>query len=1100
MDTPMTRAGMRVAIFVTNASGTYGGGRLAAFLLAQCLARAGAAVSFVTNAKPVFYDDLKHFGHPGRVAVFLSKDFHTALPAGAFDITIIIPGQSQDRQFYIGARGFARRRGARLVLFNFETPNWFNSHSPAARSEDMWLEWRRCIEDGCLVLSNSAQSMRFAQRYYCSHPQTTAFNYWHQPINVRALARVEPQFRENRVVCFVRARDPHKGGQDLIDALSDDLRGWTLSLIVGSAKLDEEYHEAILAAARRHQIGVEVKPLLSDTDKFVELKRARMLVYPSRFEGYGIPPIEALSAATPCVCYDLPVFREVCGDALITAAPGDIEGLRAGIRQVIASTPEDWNHLPQHVASVASILHCGQAALAALQTYLNTPPPNTSPAIAAPRSQRPTPQLVHVSSARLDPAGFLEVRGWSPLRERSQLVAAADGTVLGEVTRGLPRQDVLDKNPWLGTPDCGFVLCRPFRTDGKEVSVTVSALGPDGTLFDSATRRFVVAEIRKPAEKPDPAMYQRGGVKFSRESDASFVQGWIATSKPILQLEAFAGSQRLWLQRGRTRPDVMAKLEGFPQQAPGFAAHLSAEHLAALDAAGQVSLVTTTRNGVFVERLKVKWEDTPPGVPELPPALPEDARPDALPLVANVRKVTYDEYGVLEFEGYVLAAPRVDVMKFWMGDVFLGEGAPDRLYLNIFEKNRAYGDAFCGFHFTGRAIGLSPEEAPYRVEFCYGEEVAHTVTGTAQLTRRAAAALQTDAALWPPDFLESDTRPPVVALVVEDAGFLEAAAGAAPRALLAHLRGTGHEVLIILHGNPHRFADALPRWRAMSDAVVLVNPLSPVPGAAPLPHAEWNRSSPALQAVLAALAERMRRLAAVVVQRPALAPALYALPDRGPVPMVLEDAAEAALPWPAASPPMTRLLGPAQGGNALPLGLDVAGIAAQVAPVAGPGPDGAAWLVLNGLGTAADLLPQAAAMAAEAASAAGLQFGVVVDAAPLEPAESIRARLGLPPRAEPFWPAWLAAMPAGTVRAVLETGAATPGPVEAIALCRGLPLALSDELAPAGMSRPWPRLGFAALLAAGLARQPVASLAAPYAALDEWLARQARLTPLMAAE
>ena len=38
---------MRVAIFVTNAPGNYGGGRLAAYVLAQCLARAGADVAFV---------------------------------------------------------------------------------------------------------------------------------------------------------------------------------------------------------------------------------------------------------------------------------------------------------------------------------------------------------------------------------------------------------------------------------------------------------------------------------------------------------------------------------------------------------------------------------------------------------------------------------------------------------------------------------------------------------------------------------------------------------------------------------------------------------------------------------------------------------------------------------------------------------------------------------------------------------------------------------------------------------------------------------------------------------------------------------------------
>ena len=51
------------------------------------------------------------------------------------------------------------------------------------------------------------------------------------------------------------------------------------------------YHRAALAAAERYGLSLEIKHLVSDAQKFIELKRARFLLYPSRFEGYGIPPI-----------------------------------------------------------------------------------------------------------------------------------------------------------------------------------------------------------------------------------------------------------------------------------------------------------------------------------------------------------------------------------------------------------------------------------------------------------------------------------------------------------------------------------------------------------------------------------------------------------------------------------------------------------------------------------------------------------------------------------------------------------------------------------------------------------------------------------------
>ncbi len=711
---PAASSPLRVAIFVTNAAGTYGGGRLAGFLLAQCLARAGVAVSFVSNAKPVFFEELKQFGAPGQVAFFWSRDFHTGLPPGGFDAVVVIPGQSQERQFYMGARGFARRRGARLVLFNFETPNWFNSHSPAARSEDLWLEWRRCIEDGCLVLSNSAQSMRFAEAYYVSHPATTRFGFWHQPVNLVALAAVAPQYREDRAVCFVRARDPHKGGQDLIDLLSADLAGWTLSLIVGSAKLDEGYRAAIEARARRLGIGVEVRALPTDREKFVELKRARMLIYPSLFEGYGIPPIEALAAGTPCVCYDLPVFREVCGEALITAAPGDVEGLRAGVRRVIASRPGDWAHLPNAVAAVGSIEACGIAALQSIRQYLD------DPGTPAPHPHtRTAPPLGRIDNARLDPAGFLELRGSAPPCAR--LMVSAGGAVLGEAAQG----------------EFGFLACLPFRTGDARIAVAVTALGPDGVPLGGCARDFEAADIRKPAGKPDPALYQRGGVKWLREAETSLVQGWVATRSPVLSVAAYAGGRPLWAQHGRSRPDVMAKLDSMPPQAPGFGLYLTASETAVLDVAPEVTLITTTADGVFLDRIKLKPEPAPDGVPELPPA----EVPPALPLLAELRSVTCDEYGVVEFEGWALARPRIDVVKFWLGEAFLGETVPDRLNLAVFEKHRAYADAFCGLQFTGRAPALAGTAAPWRVELCYGDAPALVLRGVATPTRRGAAAL-----------------------------------------------------------------------------------------------------------------------------------------------------------------------------------------------------------------------------------------------------------------------------------------------------------------------------------------------------------------------
>ena len=59
---------------------------------------------------------------------------------------------------------------------------------------------------------------------------------------------------------------------------------------------------------------------------------AEALLYPSLYEGFGLPPLEAFAAGTPVVASDLPVIREVVGTAPVTLVPpGDAEALAAAL-------------------------------------------------------------------------------------------------------------------------------------------------------------------------------------------------------------------------------------------------------------------------------------------------------------------------------------------------------------------------------------------------------------------------------------------------------------------------------------------------------------------------------------------------------------------------------------------------------------------------------------------------------------------------------------------------------------------------------------------------------------------------------------------------
>lgn len=62
---------------------------------------------------------------------------------------------------------------------------------------------------------------------------------------------------------------------------------------------------------------------------------AAVFVYPSIYEGFGLPPLEAMACGTPVVCSNTSSLPEVVGDAAITVDPADVGELACAIRRVL---------------------------------------------------------------------------------------------------------------------------------------------------------------------------------------------------------------------------------------------------------------------------------------------------------------------------------------------------------------------------------------------------------------------------------------------------------------------------------------------------------------------------------------------------------------------------------------------------------------------------------------------------------------------------------------------------------------------------------------------------------------------------------------------
>ena len=95
----------------------------------------------------------------------------------------------------------------------------------------------------------------------------------------------------------------------------------------------DELAEAVAASGAAERI--RLTGYVPEQDKAALLSGADLLVYPSRYEGFGLPVLEAMACGTPVVTTTGGSLPEVAGDAALLVPPGDPEQLAAAVLELL---------------------------------------------------------------------------------------------------------------------------------------------------------------------------------------------------------------------------------------------------------------------------------------------------------------------------------------------------------------------------------------------------------------------------------------------------------------------------------------------------------------------------------------------------------------------------------------------------------------------------------------------------------------------------------------------------------------------------------------------------------------------------------------------
>ncbi len=114
------------------------------------------------------------------------------------------------------------------------------------------------------------------------------------------------------------------------------LRDLRVTLVI--AGVDRGVGEALLREALAVGVrdAVDIRGRVADAELVALYQRCAALVYPSRYEGFGFPLVEAMACGAPVIASDAGAIAEVAGPAAVLLDPDDERGFAEAIQRVVS--------------------------------------------------------------------------------------------------------------------------------------------------------------------------------------------------------------------------------------------------------------------------------------------------------------------------------------------------------------------------------------------------------------------------------------------------------------------------------------------------------------------------------------------------------------------------------------------------------------------------------------------------------------------------------------------------------------------------------------------------------------------------------------------
>jgi len=197
------------------------------------------------------------------------------------------------------------------------------------------------------IVTVSESSKRDILRFFSVKPEKISVIYnaidehFSVPPTDEAVERVRGRYQlEDPFVLYVGNVKPHKNVERLIDAFGLLRRRGVdgLKLVIIGDEISK--FQTLRRAVHRHKLHKHVRFLgfVPDDTLSVLYRLAGVFVFPSLYEGFGLPPLEAMACGAPVITSNVSSLPEVVGDAALLVDPYSSEAIAEAIWKVLSDS------------------------------------------------------------------------------------------------------------------------------------------------------------------------------------------------------------------------------------------------------------------------------------------------------------------------------------------------------------------------------------------------------------------------------------------------------------------------------------------------------------------------------------------------------------------------------------------------------------------------------------------------------------------------------------------------------------------------------------------------------------------------------------------